>query len=235
MRKHWKRTIAFIITLLIVMLFSIISIGYIRYRTTINDKPLEQVVTQIRSQKDYVTIDQIDSNFLDAIIAVEDPSFFEHSGIVLSNIAEAFFTNMKAQDLVMGGSTITQQLSKNLYLDQRKTFQRKVAEIFFVQDIEAYLSKEEILELYVNVIYYGDGFYGIKQASEGYFNIPPTQLTIAQATLLAGLPQAPAIYQLSDGLQLAKKRQQIVLNAMEKEKLLNEADILTIYNQPIYE
>lgn len=133
----------------------------------------------------------------------------------------------------MGGSTITQQLSKNLYLDQKKTFQRKVAELFFVHDLENKLSKDEILELYINIIYFGDGYYGIRDACEGYFQTSPSNMTIAQATLLAGLPQAPAVYQLSDGMQLAKERQRIVLKAMQDLNLITETQSLDIYNQPV--
>lgn len=134
----------------------------------------------------------------------------------------------------MGGSTITQQLSKNLYLDQKKTFHRKITELFFVHDIESTYSKDEILELYLNIIYFGDGYYGIAQAAEGYFHTTPDRLTLAQATILAGLPQAPAVYQLSDGLKLAKQRQRMVLEKMVEEHYLDKDQFLTIYNSSIY-
>lgn len=231
--KQWKKIIASILLLVIVSLGSIAMIGFIRYEILIHEHPLEEVIASIQENPDYVPLEEVDETFLDALLAVEDPEFYSHHGIVFSNIMEAVFTNLREQDLVMGGSTITQQLSKNIYLDQRKTFQRKIAELFFVHDIEQRCSKDEILELYINIIYYGDGYYGIKQAAQGYFNTTPKQITAAQATILAGLPQAPAIYQLSDGMALAKKRQRVVLEAMEEHHLINESQSQIIYNQPV--
>ncbi len=219
---HWKRIMIGIALLFSIAIGSIVSMGFIRYETLIHEIPLEQAIKDIKSDPNYTSLDEISDDFLQALLAVEDPSFYDHHGIVLSNIVEAFFTNLKEQDLVMGGSTITQQLSKNIYLDQQKTFQRKIAELFFVHDLEGSLTKDEILELYVNIIYFGDGYYGIKEASEGYFKTSPKNLTMAQSTLLAGLPQAPAVYQLSDGMPLAKQRQRIVLDAMVTQKLISD-------------
>lgn len=231
--KHWKRIVIAILLLCVVALGSIVTIGYIRYETLISEQPLDDVILSIQNDPDYVTLEEVDDQFIKALLAVEDPTFYQHNGVVFSNIMEALFTNLKEKELVMGGSTITQQLSKNLYLDQKKTFQRKVAELFFVHDLENKLSKDEILELYVNIIYFGDGYYGIRDACEGYFQTSPSNMTIAQATLLAGLPQAPAVYQLSDGMQLAKERQRIVLKAMQDLNLITETQSLDIYNQPV--
>lgn len=231
--KHWKRIVIAILLLCVVALGSIVTIGYIRYETLISEQPLDDVILSIQNDPDYVPLEEIDDQFIKALLAVEDPTFYQHNGVVFSNIMEALFTNLKEKELVMGGSTITQQLSKNLYLDQKKTFQRKVAELFFVHDLENKLSKDEILELYVNIIYFGDGYYGIRDACEGYFQTSPSNMTIAQATLLAGLPQAPAVYQLSDGMQLAKERQRIVLKAMQDLNLITETQSLDIYNQPV--
>lgn len=231
--KHWKRIVIAILLLCVVALGSIVTIGYIRYETLISEQPLDDVILSIQNDPDYVPLEEIDDQFIKALLAVEDPTFYQHNGVVFSNIMEALFTNLKEKELVMGGSTITQQLSKNLYLDQKKTFQRKVAELFFVHDLENKLSKDKILELYVNIIYFGDGYYGIRDACEGYFQTSPSNMTIAQATLLAGLPQAPAVYQLSDGMQLAKERQRIVLKAMQDLNLITETQSLDIYNQPV--
>lgn len=231
--KHWKRIVIAILLLCVVALGSIVTIGYIRYETLISEQPLDDVILSIQNDPDYVPLEEIDDQFIKALLAVEDPTFYQHNGVVFSNIMEALFTNLKEKELVMGGSTITQQLSKNLYLDQKKTFQRKVAELFFVHDLENKLSKDEILELYVNIIYFGDGYYGVRDACEGYFQTSPSNMTIAQATLLAGLPQAPAVYQLSDGMQLAKERQRIVLKAMQDLNLITETQSLDIYNQPV--
>lgn len=231
--KQGKRWIIAGMLILIIALGSIVSIGFIRYKTLIMEKPLADVITEIRNDPNYVALDDVSDDFLQALIAVEDPEFYSHHGIVFANIVEAAATNMREQRFAMGGSTITQQLSKNLYLDSRKTFQRKIAELFFVHDIEQSLSKDEILELYINVIYFGDGHYGIGSACNGYFHCDPKDLTMAQATLLAGLPQAPAIYQLSDGMMYAKQRQHTVLEAMEQQQIINHAQLSLIYSQPI--
>lgn len=231
--ENWKQWILRIGILLMIAIGSLISIGYVRYQSLIMEAPLQQVVASIRTNPNFVSLKDIDDDFLTAILAIEDPTFYTHDGIVLSNIVEALCTNIKEKSLVMGGSTITQQLSKNIYLDQKKTFQRKIAELFFVHDLESQYSKSEILELYLNVIYFGDGYYGIKEACNGYFHKHPKDIDIAQATLLAGLPQAPAIYQLSDGMTFAKKRQRIVLQAMEEQNILTNEQSLAIYNQPV--
>lgn len=232
-RKTFKTLIIAVLMILFFTIGSIVTIGYVRYETLISEKPLQDVVSDIREDPDFVALQDVDTDFINALLAVEDPSFYDHNGVVFSNIVEAIFTNLKEKDFVMGGSTITQQLSKNIYLDQRKTFQRKIAELFFVHDLENQFTKDEILELYINVIYFGDGYYGVKEACEGYFDTSVTDLSIAQATLLAGLPQAPAAYQLSDGMNLAKKRQRIVLDAMLEQNLIDEVQMHTIYNQPV--
>ncbi len=231
--KKWKHILSAILLILSVAIGSIFIIGFIRYETLISEKPLDEVIAEIRSDPNYISLDDVNDDFINALLAVEDPTFYEHGGIVLSNIIEAVATNLREQDFVMGGSTITQQLSKNIYLDSKKTFQRKIAELFFVHDLESTYSKDEILEFYINVIYFGDGYYGINEAANGYFHKAPKNLTIAQATLLAGLPQAPAIYQLSDGMIFAKKRQQVVLEAMKEQKLITEQQLYEIYNQPV--
>lgn len=228
-----KRLFLILLVLLCIAVFTILASGYVRYKNTLLEVSLEDKIAEIKQRPDYVTLDEINYDFLMAILAVEDPKFYKHNGILLSNIVEAFFTNLKEQEYVMGGSTITQQLCKNLFLDQKKTLNRKAAELFFVHDIEKTLTKDEILELYVNIIYFGDGYYGIQQAATGYFQTEPKHLTIAQATLLAGLPQAPAIYQLSTGYTLAKQRQRIVLEEMVIQNYLREEEIQEIHQQPL--
>lgn len=231
--KKWKQAITAVILLLVVSVGSIGIIGYVRYKTLIMENPLEDVIARIQSDPNYIPLEDVSDDFIQALLAVEDPEFYSHHGMVLSNIIEAAATNMREHRLAMGGSTITQQLSKNLYLDSKKTFQRKIAELFFVHDLEQSLSKDEILELYINVIYFGDGYYGIGAACEGYFHQQPKDITMAQATLLAGLPQAPALYQLSDGMMYAKQRQHAVLEAMEQQQLINHDQLAFIYRQPI--
>lgn len=233
MKKQLLKITSILFALSFTSLAAIISIGFIRYQLLIAEMPLDEAVAQIQSNDNYVALDEISGDFLQALLAVEDPTFYEHHGVVPSNIFKAASANIREHSLVMGGSTITQQLSKNIYLDQKKTFQRKIAELFFVHDLEHQYTKDEILELYVNIIYFGDGFYGIKAACEGYFHTDPQSLSMAQATILAGLPQAPSLYQLSDGMIYAKQRQLQVLEAMAKQQKILQNQIQIIYDQPL--
>ena len=128
----------------------------------------------------------------------------------------ALFSNIKTKSLGMGGSTITQQLAKNMYFSQKKEFTRKVAELFVALDLEKKLTKDEILELYVNIIYFGDGYYGIENASEGYYSKKANELTLEEAIMLAGLPAAPSVYSPTVNKDLANQRYKQVESAMKK-------------------
>ena len=125
---------------------------------------------------------------------------------------------------VQGGSTITQQLVKNMYYDQNKTLARKAAEAWTALYVERQLSKEEILELYINTIYFGDGYYGLKEASRGYFGKEPQDLTDSEAVLLAGIPNAPSAYAPSRHADLALQREKQVLAAMVKYGYLEQSE-----------
>lgn len=196
--------------------------GYQRYQEAIEEVPLEQKIESVRQREDYTPYEQISADFIHAIVAVEDHRFFSRKGIDFISIGRALITNLFAGELKEGGSTITQQLAKNLYFDNRPSLTRKIAEIFFLYDLERNYTKEEILSYYVNVIYFGDGYYGVTAASRGYFNKEPSALTLAEASLMAGLPQSPSRYQLSDGLDLARNRQKQVLEAMKASGYVDE-------------
>ena len=131
-------------------------------------------------------------------------------------VAEATWNNIKSWSLREGGSTITQQLAKNLYFTQERSFIRKAAEMFMAFRLEQTYTKDEILELYVNSIYFGDGYYCVRDASEGYFGKEPGEMTDYESTLLAGIPNAPSVYSLTANPDLAEQRQQYVLRQMEK-------------------
>lgn len=214
MKKIMKHILKISTVVAITLLFFIMSVGYRGYSQKLKIIPLDKKIESIREDKDYVDITEIDKDFLDAIVAVEDRRFYEHGAIDGISLIRATLTNLKAGEVVQGGSTITQQLAKNLYLTGKKTLMRKVEEMFMAYNIEQDYSKEEVLELYVNVIYYGDGYTGIKEACNGYFNKAPSELNFDEATLLAGLPQAPSRYALSTNYQAAKKRQTQVIASL---------------------
>ena len=159
-------------------------------------------------------LEEITPDFTDAIVAIEDHRFYEHGAFDFISLVRATFINMKTKEVTQGGSTLTQQVGKNLYFNNNRTFIRKVAELFVALDLERIYSKDDILELYVNIVYYGDGNYGIKEASENYFDNTPAELSYDEATLLAGLPQAPSAYALNSHYDRAKQRQSEVIEAL---------------------
>ncbi len=194
------------------------------YKQATAEMPIDKKIEEIRSKKNYIKLNETTKTFQNAIIAVEDHRFYEHKGIDLISTTKAFFTNIRNKEIIAGGSTITQQLAKNMYFTQKKEFSRKFAEIFVVSYLEDNYKKDEIFELYINTIYYGNGYYGIGNASMGYFNKKPSELTDNEATILAGLPNAPSAYSLTNHKELAVKRQKQVLDAMVKYKYITKEE-----------
>ena len=192
------------------------------YKNALHDKPLEEMVQEIRSQKSYTKISNIPDIYKDAVIAVEDHRYYDHKGIDIIAIGRALLNDIRARELVEGGSTITQQLAKNMYFTQDKTLTRKIAEVFMAKKIESNYNKEEILELYVNYIYYGSGYYDIKSASLGYFDKEPQDLTEGESIMLAGIPNAPSVYNPKVSPKLARERQKQVIDKMIKYGKLSE-------------
>ena len=190
--------------------------GYNLYKEAVNSVSIEDKVSEIKSNDTYVNVNQVSKHYKDAVIAVEDHRFYKHSGFDLITTASAAFSNLKTKSLGQGGSTITQQLAKNMYFTQEKKFTRKVAELFMSFELEKKLSKDEILELYINIIYFGDGYYGIKEASNGYYNKQPIDLTLEEAIMIAGLPAAPSVYSPTVSEKLANERYKQVEAAMFK-------------------
>ena len=174
----------------------------------------------MRAQESYTTFAELPETYVDAVIAAEDHRFYQHNGIDVIAIGRAVVNDIKAMSFVEGGSTITQQLAKNLYFTQEKRLTRKVAETFMAFHIEANYTKEEIFELYVNSIYFGSGCYDVASASQAYFGVEPSQMDANQCTLLAGIPNAPSIYDLNVNPDLATQRQRQVLTLMVEHQYL---------------
>ena len=188
-------------------------------------RSIKQAVNEEMLDKEhYVVLDDIPLSLRRAIIAVEDSHFYDHSGFDLSGIARAAIVNFEAGHIEEGGSTITQQLVKNLFLSQEQSFTRKAEELLLALDMERNFTKDEILELYFNTIYFGSNFYGIYDASKGYFGVEPKNLTIAESAMLAGLPNAPSVYSPYVDYMLAKKRQLVVIDAMVKANILTKSE-----------
>lgn len=201
------------------------SAGFVEYRMALSKMPLEEKVAKIQAQEQYVPIEDISNYLLEATVSVEDQRFYTHFGIDPIAYGRIAYTLLVTGHISGGGSTITQQLSKNLYFTFEPSLIRKVAEIFMTMNIEAHYDKDEILELYVNVINYGDNCFGIGKASEHYFGIKPSELNFDQATLLAGIPQSPANYQLSNNEKNARKRQQFVIATIKDNEIYSEEEL----------
>lgn len=188
--------------------------GWQMYRRAIQTTPIQGMYQQIQQRGDFVGCGQLPPLYLQAVISVEDRRFESHPGIDLVAIGRALVTNLRTRSLAEGGSTITQQLAKNQYFTQEQTVERKIAEVFMALTMEQHFSKRTILELYVNSIYFGDGYEGIGSASWGYFGKAPSALDADECTLLAGIPNAPSVYALSQNPGLARERQQEVLRKL---------------------
>ena len=188
--------------------------GYDMYKEAIQETPLEEKVEEIKSKANYTKISELPQMYLDAVISVEDHRFYKHSGIDVIAIGRAIINDIKAMDFVEGGSTITQQIAKNEYFTQEKKITRKIAEVFMAYEIEKNYLKDEILELYINTIYFGNGYYNIKDACEGYFGKSPNEMTEGECIMLAGIPNAPSVYNPKENPKLEKERQKQVADKM---------------------
>ncbi len=167
-----------------------------------------------------VPLAQMPKMLIKAFVAAEDARFFEHKGIDYWRILGAAFRNIEALDVVQGGSTITQQIAKSFFLTPEKSLKRKLKEAILAQRIEHYLTKNEILFLYLNQIYLGEGAYGVGAAAKTYFGKPVQKLTLAECALLAGLPPAPNSFSPLRNPKKARERQLYVLHRMVERKMI---------------
>ncbi|MBF0274487.1 MAG: PBP1A family penicillin-binding protein [Nitrospinae bacterium] len=164
--------------------------------------------------RSYISLDRVSKYFQQAIVSIEDNRFYEHHGIDKLGIIRAMYINIKSKRLKQGGSTITQQLAKNLFFSFKQTFKRKILEMMAAIQFEEMFTKDEILQAYSNQIYFGSGAYGIEDASKRFFNKHASELTLGEAAMLAGLPNAPSMFNPYQNLELTKKRQKKVLSSM---------------------
>lgn len=195
------------------------------------DAAVTKKIIQIRH---YVYLRDIPRALRQAVIAVEDSRFYSHNGFDVGGITRATVTNIEAGHIEEGGSTITQQLVKNLFLSQEQTFSRKVEELFLAMSVERNFTKDKIIEMYLNTIYFGAGFYGIYEASHGYFDKEPKELTLGECAMLAGIPNAPSLYSPYENFTLAKKRQSVVIDAMVRTHLLSAYEARRAHDEEIF-
>ncbi len=169
-------------------------LGYQIYQDKIQEQSLSERVNQLKSKEDYVTLDQISPIYKEAVLESEDRRFYQHGPVDYYGLARAMLTNLTTFSFKEGGSTITQQLSKNLCLSFEKDLSRKFAEVFIARDLEKMYSKDEILEMYLNITYLGEGNYGIQAASQYYYHIDAIDLNKQQSDILVKTLKRPSVY-----------------------------------------
>ena len=222
--KILKKVLLVLLIIFLVLLSILFFIGYGYYSKVLKEKPLVDRISEITNKEHFVKFDDMNKNYINAVIAIEDHRYYDHGPVDFIAIARALFTNIKEKDFDEGGSTITQQVSKNVLFTQERTLARKLGEVFGAFDLEKNYSKNEIFEIYVNTAYFGEGYYGIYAASKGYYKKEPKDLTLNEASMLAGVPNAPSVYAPTVNPGLAKQRQKQVLNSMLQYGYISESD-----------
>ena len=177
----------------------------------------------VNERRYWTSLDDMSPYIIDATIAVEDKDYYQHNGFDYSRIAGAVVADVKAREMVQGASTITQQYARNLYLSHDKTWSRKLNEALYAYRLELFYDKDDILEGYLNTVYYGHGMYGVEAASKYFFAKSSKDLTLAEASMLAGIPKGPTYYSPNADLEKATNRQHVILNLMyEQGKISKE-------------
>ena len=229
--KIFKKIIFIVVLVSISIGLLFVGNGYDMYKQAIEQISVEDKIAEIKSKENYTNFSELPQMYKNAVIAVEDHRFYKHNGIDIIAICRAAFNDIKAMSFVEGGSTITQQLAKNIYFTQEKKIERKIAEVFMAFEIEKNCDKDEILELYLNTSYFGDGYYTPKEACRGYFNKELNEMTDYECILLAGIPNAPSVYAPTKNPDLAKQRQRQVIDKMVKYKCLTQDEANEILSQ----
>jgi len=213
----------------LILIMSLILVGASNYiiestndRYDIKENLPVQVAADVGN---YLPFDEIPKDLINAVVAVEDQRFFSHIGFDIFGLGRALLVNIKKGSIEQGGSTISQQLTKNLFLPQEQTLERKVKEFFLTIELERKYSKEEIIEMYLNYSYFGAGAYGIAEASQRFFNKDVRDLSLEECAMLAGVIKGPSIYNPIEHEDKAIERQRIVLRLMKDEGYISEEQV----------
>ncbi|HIU63659.1 MAG TPA: transglycosylase domain-containing protein [Candidatus Avacidaminococcus intestinavium] len=194
---------------------------------------LDQTAHSLVKPEHWYTLAEMPSELPQAIISIEDHRFYSHSGVDLDGILRAMLANIQADDIVQGGSTLTQQVIKNLLLTHEQTMERKIWEVFLALIVESQFSKDEILTIYLNTTYLGAGSTGVGQAADIYFGKNATDLNLAECATLAALPYAPSALNPFDNPEGCQKRRNLVLKKMLKRGIITTKTAEDIYDIPI--
>ena len=238
MKKWILRILIILLVLGIIAGAFVLYQGHKMYKEALDQVSLEDKVAQEQQDEDYVYLKDLPVDYKNAVVSVEDHRFYDHGPIDVIAIGRALITNMRYGQLLEGGSTITQQVAKNLYFISEDTnpIYRKIAEILMAFDLENQYEKDDILEFYMNTIYFGDGYYGIQEACEGYLEKDAKDMTLYEATMMAGIPNAPSVYAPTANFDLTLDRQRKVISTMVENGYITQeqADSL-IKQQPALE
>lgn len=223
---------AFISAYVIAYLSGKPAIGKSSYIEMLDDK--QQIFYQANHENSgtYIDLENVSPYFIDSIIAIEDQNFYNHHGFDLKGIMRAIYSNLMTSR-TQGASTITQQYARNLYLTNEVTWKRKIEEAFYTMQIETHYSKDEILEGYINTVYFGHGIYGIENAAKYFFNKTALELDLNEASLLAGVINGPNLYSPLIDYDNSKHRQSLVLDALKSQNKIDEATYTTLVNQAV--
>ena len=184
-----------------------------------------EVISEISNSKiEGVSLDHIPNELIEAVISIEDQQFYKHHGINYLTVARALIQNLFKGDIVAGGSTITQQLTKNVFLSQERTYSRKFKELILAKKIERRYSKDDILERYLNRIYLGEGAWGVQRAAQIYFGKDVSELSLSESATIAGLIKAPSHLSPIKNMEKSVVRRNLVLSLMKNEKYINQAE-----------
>lgn len=223
-KRTWKRQFLSIVILLMAAALTVPALAGWAGNLWIDQSKLDHV-EQLASGP-YVRLDDMPDYVWQSFVSIEDHRFWKHHGVDYFAFGRAVWTDIQAGSYVQGGSTISMQLARNLFLTQDKTILRKAKEIAIAYQLEQRYSKKELLEMYLNVIYYGHGRYGIGAAAPLYFGKDSARLTLGEAAVLASLPKAPETYSPLNHLQKAKQRQAVVLARMVELGVITPAQKL---------
>ena len=249
-RKFWKKKhltqIILLISLLSVLCF-ILFFAFIAWKTNVEmlqdglgqstaiyDKDGEMAAIIETNRSEGINLSNVPEYVPNAVIAIEDRRFWEHNGFDIKGLTRAFLSNLFSGEITGGGSTITQQLTKNALLSPEQTYKRKIEELFLAVEIEQHYSKEEILTMYLNQVYFGSGAWGIGQASKKYFNKDISNITISEAATLAGLLQSPSALDPYKHLDRAIDRRNVVLASMKKIGMLTEEQYVAAKEEKLH-
>ncbi len=224
MFKFIKKLLGCVLILLLCSAGLLTYLGYGEYKASLAEKSLASAVEETRAKESFTPISELPELYVNAVIAAEDHRFRLHFGIDPLGIARALMVNLRDGEMKEGGSTITQQLAKNYYYLNDRNLKTKIAEAFMAVKLEKEYTKDEILELYVNSIYFGSGFYCVRDASEGYFGKAPSEMNGYECTMLAGIPNAPSVYSPLVNPDMAEQRRMTVVRKMLDEGYITEEE-----------